>query len=468
MKKTKIICTIGPKTESENIIEALIYKGMNVMRLNFSHGNHQEHEKRIENLRNVLKKTGLKVAIMLDTKGPEIRTMLLENNEVFLKKNQKFILSINQSIIGNNKIVAVNYKNIVNDLKIGKIILIDDGIISMRVLKINKDNIVCNVINSGLLGNNKSINLPGTLTNIPALNKQDKIDLIWGCQKKVDFIAVSFTRNSADIINIRNYLKKHQGKNINIIAKIENQEGLDNFDDILKVSDGIMIARGDLGVEIPIEEVIIAQKMIIKKCNEANKFVITATHMLESMIKNPRPTRAEAGDVANAIIDGTDAVMLSGESAKGLYPIKAVSIMSKICQRTDKMKICKNIHSSLEKNNILDIICKNAVEISEKIQASLIVVITEKGKIARIMRKYTPNAFILAFTKNYHTAQHLILSKGIISYLNKENVKNINELYDLSIKIAVEKNLIKSGDTLVIVNIRNFLDKSINIYIKNL
>lgn len=466
MKKTKIICTIGPKTESEKMILSLIYQGMNVMRLNFSHGNHKEHEKRIENLRNVLKKTDLQVAVLLDTKGPEIRTTLLQNNEVFLKKNQKFILTTNQSIIGNNNIVGVNYNNIVNDLKIGKLILIDDGAISMVVSKIEKDNVICKVLNSGFLGNNKSINLPDTLTNLPSLDKKDKIDLLWGCYKKVDFIAASFVRNSTDIINIRDYLNQNKGHNIKIIAKIENQEGLNNFNDILDVSDGIMIARGDLGVEIPIEEVIIAQKMIIKKCNEMHKIVITATHMLESMIKNPRPTRAEAGDVANAIIDGTDAVMLSGESAKGSYPIEAVNIMSKICYRTEKIKIHKNNKFLLKQNNLLDSICKNTVEIAEAIQASLIIVITKKGKIARMMRKYNPNSFILALTKNYHTAQELILSKGIVSFLIKKDIQNLNNFYDFATKIAIEKNLIKLGDYFVIVNFNNFLDKSINIHIK--
>ena len=345
MKKTKIVCTIGPKTESEEVLLSLLNAGMNVMRLNFSHGNYDEHENRIKNLRAVLNKTDLQAAIMLDTKGPEIRTMKLENGkDISLNAGQIFTFTTNKTILGNSKCVAVTYSGFTNDIKIGNTILVDDGLLCMTVIDILQDQVVCQVLNNGDLGENKGVNIPGVSLTLPALSEKDKRDLIFGCEQRVDFIAASFIRKHSDVQNIRDHLKQYGGEHIQIISKIENQEGLDNFDKILEESDGIMVARGDLGVEIPVEEVILAQKMIIAKCNQAGKVVITATQMLDSMIKNPRPTRAEAGDVANAILDGTDAVMLSGESAKGKYPLESVTIMAKICERTDKI-LSKNINT---------------------------------------------------------------------------------------------------------------------------
>lgn len=469
MKKTKIVCTIGPKTESKKMLTLLLEKGMNVMRLNFSHGDHNEHEKRINNLRSVLKKTGYQAAIILDTKGPEIRTMLLEKEEVFLESEKNFILSTDKSVIGNENIVAVNYENLTDDIKVGNIILIDDGIISLKVIKIYSSNILCKILNSGYLGNNKGINIPGISINMPSLDEKDKLDLIFGCKQKVDFIAASFVRNTKDIKKIRKYLDDHDGKNIQIISKIENQEGLNNFNSIMKISDGIMIARGDLGVEIPVEEVILAQKKMIKECNKACKIVITATQMLDSMINNPRPTRAEAGDVANAIIDGTDAVMLSGESAKGKYPVDAVNIMSKICEVTDK--IIRNKISYKKENNIISIsetLQQSAVIISEKIHASLIVVKTKNGKSAKKIRKYFPCAQILALTNYIGTVNKLILSRGIIPYYIKNiNSYNFHELYKIITEILLTNNLAKSGELIVIINTENnIVDNAI--YIKKI
>uniref|UniRef100_UPI000A11F77A pyruvate kinase PykF n=1 Tax=Cronobacter sakazakii TaxID=28141 RepID=UPI000A11F77A len=324
MKKTKIVCTIGPKTESEEMLTKMLDAGMNVMRLNFSHGDYEEHGQRIKNLRNVLAKTGKQAAILLDTKGPEIRTIKLEGgNDVSLKAGQTFTFTTDKSVVGNSEIVAVTYEGFTKDLSVGNTVLVDDGLIGMEVTAIEGNKVICKVLNNGDLGENKGVNLPGVSIALPALAEKDKKDLIFGCEQGVDFVAASFIRKRSDVEEIRQHLKAHGGEHIQIISKIENQEGLNNFDDILEASDGIMVARGDLGVEIPVEEVIFAQKMMIEKCIRARKVVITATQMLDSMIKNPRPTRADAGDVANAILDGTDAVMLSGESAKGKYPLEA-------------------------------------------------------------------------------------------------------------------------------------------------
>ncbi|CUR53786.1 Pyruvate kinase I [Serratia symbiotica] len=453
MKKTKIVCTIGPKTESEEMLTMLLNAGMNVMRLNFSHGNYKEHSNRIHTMRTVMAKTGIHASILLDTKGPEIRTMKLQNNkDVSLHVGQIFTFTTDKNIIGNHKRVAVTYSGFSNDLKIGNIILVDDGLISMKIIKIKKNEVICIVLNTGNLGENKGINLPGVSINLPALAIQDQHDLIFGCKQGVDFIAASFIRKHSDVLEIREYLKNQGGEKIQIISKIENQEGLNNFDKILEESDGIMIARGDLGVEIPVEEVIFAQKMIIKKCNYAKKVVITATQMLESMIKNPRPTRAEAGDVANAILDGTDAVMLSGESAKGKYPLEAVTIMAKICERTDRVMLSNvnNINYN-KKLRITEAVCKSAVETSEKLNSPLIVVATNEGKSAKSIRKYFPNALILALTTNKITANQLILSKGIIP-MKVKKITSTDNFYRIGKEAAISSGLAKKGDIVIMVS----------------
>ena len=453
MKKTKIVCTIGPKTESEEMLTKLLKAGMNVMRLNFSHGNYSEHKQRIVNIRTIMDKIGYQSAIMLDTKGPEIRTMKLKTNNIFLKIGQKFTFTTDQNIIGNNECVAVTYTKFTNNLKNGDIILIDDGLISMKIISVNKNTVICTVLNNGFLGENKSINMPGISIKLPALSEKDKSDLIFGCEQNIDFVAASFIRQSSDVQEIREHLSKYGGEQIQIISKIENKEALNNFDEILDVSDGIMVARGDLGVEIPIEEVIFAQKMMIKKCNNECKAIITATQMLDSMINNPRPTRAEAGDVANAILDGTDAVMLSGESANGKYPLEAVTIMSTICERTDRsikagINLFKNTNNRLR---LTEAICRSAVEISEKLIAPLIVVATESGKSAKAIRKYFPNAIILAITTNIRTARHLILSKGIETCLVDKILSN-DDFHILGKKAALSSGYAKKGDTIVLVS----------------
>ncbi|GKX54684.1 pyruvate kinase [Leminorella grimontii] len=453
MKKTKIVCTIGPKTESEEVLGKLLKAGMNVMRLNFSHGDYEEHGQRIKNIRAVQEKTGLKAAILLDTKGPEIRTVKLEGgNDVSLVAGQTFTFTTDLSVVGNKDRVAVTYSGFAEDLKVGNTVLVDDGLIGMEVIEIKKGEVVCKVLNNGDLGENKGVNLPNVSIQLPALSEKDKKDLVFGCEQNVDFVAASFIRKRSDVLDIRAHLKAHGGEHIQIISKIENQEGLNNFDEILEASDGIMVARGDLGVEIPVEEVIFAQKMMIEKCVKARKVVITATQMLDSMIKNPRPTRAEAGDVANAILDGTDAVMLSGESAKGKYPLEAVTIMATICDRTDRVMPCRvDALTTTGKLRITEAVCRGAVETSEKLDATVIVVATEGGKSAKAVRKYFPTAPILALTTNETTARQLLLSKGVTTQIVTE-ITSTDDFYRIGKEAALASGLAKKGDVIVMVS----------------
>jgi pyruvate kinase len=453
MKKTKIVCTIGPKTESVEMLTKLANAGMNVMRLNFSHGNFEEHGQRIENLREVMATSAQPLAILLDTKGPEIRTIKLENGEDFaLVAGQEFIFTTDITVVGNQDRVAVTYPGFAKDLTKGNIILVDDGLIEMEVLETTETEVKCKVLNNGDLGENKGVNLPGVSVKLPALSEKDKADLVFGCEQGVDFVAASFIRKEDDVKEIRALLTANGGEKIQIISKIENQEGVDNFDSILEASDGIMVARGDLGVEIPVEEVIFAQKMMIEKCNRARKVVITATQMLDSMIKNPRPTRAEAGDVANAIMDGTDAVMLSGESAKGKYPIEAVTIMAQICKRTDsvlKAELGSRLDSS--RLRITEAVCKGAVDTSEKLNAPLIIVATEAGKSARSIRKYFPTAKIIAVTTNQKTAAQLCLTKGVTPIV-VDAIDSTDAFYSRGKEIALETGLGAKGDIVVMVS----------------
>ncbi|CEE93145.1 pyruvate kinase I (formerly F), fructose-stimulated [Xenorhabdus nematophila str. Anatoliense] len=452
MKKTKIVCTIGPKTESEERLTELLNAGMNVMRLNFSHGDYEEHGQRIKNIRAVTAKTGKKAAILLDTKGPEIRTMKLEEgNDVSLTAGQIFTFTTDKSVIGNQDRVAISYAGLPADLAPGKTVLVDDGLIAMTVKEITATEVICEVLNNGDLGENKGVNLPNVSINLPALAEKDKQDLVFGCEQGVDFIAASFIRKRSDVLEIREHLKAHGGEHIQIISKIENQEGLNNFDEILEASDGIMVARGDLGVEIPVEEVIFSQKMMIEKCNSARKVVITATQMLDSMIKNPRPTRAEAGDVANAILDGTDAVMLSGESAKGKYPVEAVSIMATICERTDRVMNSRIENTKTQKLRVTEAVSLGAVEIAEKLEAPLIVVATYGGKSARSIRKYFPNAPILALTTNEITARQLLLVKGVTTQIVKE-IASTDDFYRIGKEAALASGMANQGDIIVMVS----------------
>ncbi|MCE0494151.1 pyruvate kinase PykF [Vibrio salinus] len=453
MKKTKIVCTIGPKTESLEKLTELVEAGMNVMRLNFSHGDYEEHGNRIKNFRQVMANTGKTLAILLDTKGPEIRTIKLEGGkDVDLVAGQEFTFTTDSSVIGDKNKVAVTYADFASDLSVGNTILVDDGLLEMEVIGLTDKEVKCTVLNNGALGENKGVNLPGVKVSLPALSEKDKNDLKFGCEQGVDFVAASFIRKASDVQEIREILDANGGESIHIISKIENQEGVDNFDEILELSDGIMVARGDLGVEIPPEEVIFAQKMMIEKCNRARKTVITATQMLDSMIKNPRPTRAEAGDVANAIMDGTDAVMLSGETAKGKYPVEAVTIMTQIANRTDsalKAELSDRLDSP--RLRITEAVCKGAVDTAEKLAAPLIIVATEAGKSARSVRKYFPTANILALTTNKKTAAQLVLTKGVRPIV-VDSIESTDSFYHLGKQRALETKLGKKGDIVVMVS----------------
>jgi len=424
-RRTKIVCTIGVNNSVE-FLEELIKAGMNVVRMNFSHGDHKFHETTLNNARKAAKNLNVVIGIMLDTKGPEIRTGDLKDGkkEVTLTKGSEFKLltDIEKFKEGSEEQVYVDYQNIVNVVKKGERVLIDDGLISCLVIEVGDNYLKTIIENTGKLGTKKGCNLPGIKVDLPALTKRDKEDLAFGVKNGVDFIAASFVRKKADVEDIRKELGK-KGSNIKIISKIENLEGLENFDDILNDSDGIMVARGDLGVEIPLEKVVLAQKMMIAKCNILNKPVITATQMLETMIYNPRPTRAEATDVANAVLDGTDCVMLSGETAKGEYPVLAVKTMAQICQSTEEyfdydvsyFSIRKAVKKKFGKDiGVAETIASSAVKTSGELEASLIITLTESGTTSRLVSKYKPKSKIIAVTQHEQTARQLQITRGVL------------------------------------------------------
>ena len=400
-KRTKIVCTIGPATNDVEILKKMILAGMNVARLNFSHGSFADQEGFYNKIKQASAEVGLPVAILLDTQGPEIRTGKLVENPVTLKAEETFTL-VNDDIIGDNTKTSITYKDLYKDVEPGTTILIDDGKIELEVEKIEGKDIVCKVMNGGDLGNRKSINVPGRHINLPALKEKDINDLIDGCKYDFDYIAASFIRSADDVKAIRKVLDENGGEKIKIISKIESQEGIDNFDEILEVSDGIMVARGDMGVEIPMEEVPIVQKQLIKKCNTAGKIVITATQMLESMTTNPRPTRAEVSDVANAIFDLTGAVMLSGESAMGKYPVQCVETMSKIAHSIEnQISYDKRIaRRNLDFGNMdYKFYIHHSLSLTAtQLGAKAIIAYTDAGNTPRIISSLLPTCPIIALT----------------------------------------------------------------------
>ena len=452
IKMTKVICTIGPKSESSEMLQKLVQNGMNIMRLNFSHGDYEEHGGRIDRLREITDNTGRYIGILLDTKGPEIRTGKLEGgNDILLEAGNKITITTDYSHVGNKDKISVSYPGIVNDLKPGNTILLDDGLIGLEVLEIKDNEIFCEIKNTGEVGEIKGVNLPGVSVGLPALAEKDIADLKFGCEKGVDFVAASFIRKASDVAEVRRVLDENGGARIQIISKIENQEGVDNFDEILELSDAIMVARGDLGVEIPAEEVPFMQKMMIRKCNKVGKPVITATQMLDSMNRNPRPTRAEAGDVANAILDGTDAVMLSGESAKGKYPVEAVKMMADISKRTDEFKRYKDIDIDGSGNiTVTEAISRGAVSSSEALDAKLILCWTKTGRAARMIRKYGPTVPIIALTDSEQTARQLALVRGVRAYVEK-NLDVADDFFRKAKEIASVHEEVKNGDLVVFV-----------------
>jgi len=451
MRKTKIICTVGPAVDDEELLKGLIQKGMNVARMNFSHGSHEEHQGRLDRVRKVIKELNKNVAILLDTKGPEIRTGKFETKEVVLEEGQTFIL-VNDEIIGDKTRCTVSYKNLYQDVKKGTSILMNDGLIELKVEQIKGKDIYCTVMNGGVLGNNKNMNVPNAEVMLPALTERDIADLHFAVKNNYDFIAASFIRKASDVLEIKKVLEKAGDSDIKVIAKIENRQGVDNIDEIIKVADGIMVARGDLGQEIPFEEVPVVQKMIIAKCNIAGKPAITATQMLDSMIRNPRPTRAEASDVANAIFDGTSAIMLSGETANGKYPVEAVETMARIAQKAESsIEYWKRYHSSNFQlqpsitNAISHATCTTAMDL----HASAIVTVTESGHTARMISRFRPACPIIATTSNPKVQRQMALVWGVSAFL-VDDAENSDELFDVSVKIAEESGIAKTGDLFVI------------------
>ncbi|MBT2638505.1 MULTISPECIES: pyruvate kinase [unclassified Bacillus (in: firmicutes)] len=453
MRKTKIVCTIGPASESVDKLVQLIEAGMNVSRLNFSHGNHEEHAARIKNIREAASKTGKNVGILLDTKGPEIRTNDMENGAIELTTGQECIVSMTE-VLGTAEKFSVTYDQLIDDVHPGAKILLDDGLIGLEVISIDKasNEIKTRVLNSGTLKNKKGVNVPGVSVNLPGITEKDAKDILFGIEQGVDFIAASFVRRATDVLEIRQLLEENNGTHIHIIPKIENQEGVDNINEILEVSDGLMVARGDLGVEIPAEEVPLVQKDLIKKCNVLGKPVITATQMLDSMQRNPRPTRAEASDVANAIFDGTDAIMLSGETAAGQYPVEAVQTMHNIASRAEQALDHKELLSARSKDtehNITDAIGQSVAHTALNLEVNAIITPTESGHTARMISKYRPKAPIIAATSNDHVLRRLALVWGVYPQLGQK-AETTDEMLAIAVEESVNSGLVSHGDLVVI------------------
>ncbi len=450
MRKTKIVCTIGPASQDLDKLKQLIEAGMNIARLNFSHGTHQEHQERIARIRQAANELGKTVSILLDTKGPEIRTGMLESGEVELREGQPFILTT-EEVLGDAHRVSVSYAGLVNELRPGDTVLLDDGLIGLEVVSIQGAEIHCRVKNSGKLKDRKGVNVPGVAIGLPGITEKDAADIRFGVEQGIDFIAASFVRKPGDILEIHKILEQMNAE-IPVIAKIESREGVQNLDAILEVADGLMVARGDLGVEIPVEEVPLLQKEMISKCNKAGKPVITATQMLDSMQRNPRPTRAETTDVANAILDGTDAVMLSGETAAGNYPVEAVRMMAKIAETTEKALDYREIfrkRSENGQNTITDLISQAVAGTALDLKVAAIIAPTESGYTARMISKYRPASPIVAVTYNEMTLRRLTLSWGVMPLLG-EKAKSIDKMLNSAVERALEAGYISYGDLVVI------------------
>ncbi|MCU6763230.1 Pyruvate kinase [uncultured Roseburia sp.] len=451
IRKTKIICTLGPSTDKGEVLKELILEGMNVARFNFSHGTHQEQKKRLDKLIQLREELNLPVAALLDTKGPEIRLRNLEGGKAELKAGQKLVLTT-EEILGSAEKVAISYKDLYKDVHVGSRILIDDGLIEMEVTEIKGSDIACVVKNGGMISDKKGVNVPNAELSMPYISETDYSDIVFGIESGFDFIAASFVRTADDVLAIRKILEEHNCSSINIIAKIENKQGVDNIDDIIKVSDGIMVARGDMGVEIPFEEVPVIQKMIIEKVYMAGKQVITATQMLDSMMKNPRPTRAEAADVANAVYDGTSAIMLSGETAAGLYPVEALQTMVKIAIRTEKdinylsrMKKRSMLTNPDITNAIAHATCTTAMDLN----AAAIITVSNSGRTARMVSKYRPGCPILGCSVHKNVCRQLNLSWGVTPLL-VDKKETSDELFDHAVDTAERKGLVKQGELVVL------------------
>lgn len=449
LKKTKIVCTIGPSTDAPGVLEAMIQAGMNVARFNFSHGSHEDHAKRMQMVREAAERVGRPVALMLDTKGPEMRLGLFKEGKVELQAGQEFILTT-QDIEGDVHRCSVNHAGLVDDIKVGSDILLSDGLVTLKVNKIDGTEIYTTVQNSGAMSDRKRVAVPGANLSLPPVSKQDEADLRFGCQQKVDFVAASFMQRGSDVVAIRRILED-EGADIQIISKIENQEGLNNFDDILKMSDGLMVARGDLGVEIPAEEVPVLQKQMIAKCNLAAKPVITATQMLESMTHNSRPTRAEASDVANAIFDGTSAIMLSGETAGGDYPVEAVKTMTRVATVIESSDLYRKMRHEFDQAEFrtTEAVCDATVRIAENLGAAAILTCTESGRTALSVARNRPDCKIIAVTPHEEIIRRVQLYWGVEAQLAPKET-NSDDMVRSAIATSAESGKIDSGDLVVV------------------
>lgn len=451
MKKTKIVCTIGPASEDKAIFTELVKNGLNVARMNFSHGDHAEHLARIKMVKEVRKELNKPVAILLDTKGPEIRTGKF-HEPVILEEGQKFTLTTDE-FVGTQEKCQISYEGLPSDVVAGDTILIDDGLVGLRVEEVQGNDIITTVMNSGQVKNHKGVNVPGVKINLPAITPKDEADIKFGLENGIDFIAASFVRKASDVLEIRKILESNENGDVHIISKIENQEGMDNLDEIIRVSDGIMVARGDLGVEIPTEEVPLAQKEMISKCNIAGKPVITATQMLDSMQRNPRPTRAEVTDVANAILDGTDAIMLSGETAAGKYPVESVQTMFNIATKMEATMNYENLldrkSKELREAGVTFAVSQATCNTALNLDAAAIITATSSGFTTRKVSQFRPKAQIVATTMSERVRRKLSLVWGVESVL-VDMATSTDEIFEVGITKSKEAGLIKKGDLVVI------------------
>ena len=451
MRKTKIICTLGPATDNDDVLEQLIIEGMDVARFNFSHNSCEEQKERMDKVKALRAKHHRPVACLLDTKGPEIRIKTFKNGSIHLERGQDFCLTT-RDVEGTEEIVSVTYEDFIKDISVGSSILIDDGLIELEVVSIEGEDAHCQVVNGGTISNRKGVNLPGVKISMPYLSDKDRADILFGIQEDVDFIAASFTRNAGDIRQIRQLLKENGGEDIHIIAKVENAEGIENIDEIIEASDGVMVARGDMGVEIPEEEVPILQKMIIHKVCAAGKVVITATQMLDSMIRNPRPTRAEVTDVANAVYDGTDAVMLSGETAQGKYPLEALQMMVHIIENTEQHL---EYETMLEKagghlkSGLSSAIGYSSVLAASNLNAKCIITPTVTGATTRVVSNLRPRQDILGVTPNERTLRRMSIYWGVRP-LKSMQFSTTDDICDGAIELAKVKQYAESGDIVVL------------------
>lgn len=452
MKKTKIVCTMGPNTNEAPMMRELVRHGMDIARFNFSHGDHAEQKARMDLLKKIREEEGKPVAILLDTKGPEIRTGLLKGGKkVWLEPGNLFTLTTKE-VEGDEKKVSISYTGLVEDVQHGSTILIDDGLIGLEVVEKKEEEIVCTVINGGELGERKGVNVPNVPVRLPAITEKDRADIRFGVEQKIDFIAASFVRNAECILEIKAFLKECKSPFIPIIAKIENAEGIKNIDEIIRCADGIMIARGDLGVEIPAEEVPYLQKMIIQKCNSNYKPVITATQMLDSMMRNPRPTRAEVTDVANAVYDGTDAVMLSGETAQGKYPLESLQMMVHIVENTEEHLDHETLLKKAEKNYLKSTSCAlgfATVTTAGSLNAKCIITPTVSGATARVVSKFKPPMDIIGVTPNEETLRRMQIYWGVRP-LKSIEFQTTEDICSGAIDLACAKQMAESGDIIVL------------------